>query len=313
MRRVTTACAVVGAALALSAMSAQAQATRTWVSGVGSDANPCSRTAPCLTFAGAISKTAAGGTINCLDPGGFGAVTINKSITIECLHNDGGPLATGGSSGVIVNAGVNDVVRLIGFAITGAGTGAHGIRVLAARAVHIHNVKIDSFTLNGIDISTPTGFAVEVYVDNTVIERTTNGINIQAAGTGTVHATITNNRIQNNSTGVRVTANIGTGTLRVAVRDNVVTGNTSNGVLSTATTGLAITFVERNLIFGNGIGVHSDGAMTFMAISNNTITLQTGRGLWSTSGGSLVTYSDNRINFNSGGDGAATGANLTPK
>lgn len=68
----------------------QAQATRTWVSGVGDDANPCSRTAPCKTFAGAISKTATGGIINCLDPGGFGAVTITKSITIDCEETFGG-------------------------------------------------------------------------------------------------------------------------------------------------------------------------------------------------------------------------------
>jgi hypothetical protein len=75
--------------LVLQAVPARAQATRTWVSGVGDDANPCSRTAPCKTFAGAISKTAPNGEINCLDPGGFGAVTITKSITIDC----GGPLA----------------------------------------------------------------------------------------------------------------------------------------------------------------------------------------------------------------------------
>src|SRR2546429_9920180 len=68
--------------LALSSL-AQAQATRTWVSGVGDDANPCSRTAPCKTFAGAISKTADGGEIDCVDPGGFGTVTITKSITID--------------------------------------------------------------------------------------------------------------------------------------------------------------------------------------------------------------------------------------
>ena len=65
------------------AAPASAQATRTWISGVGDDANPCSRTAPCKTFAGAISKTAEGGEINALDPGGYGAVTITKSITID--------------------------------------------------------------------------------------------------------------------------------------------------------------------------------------------------------------------------------------
>src|SRR4051794_36918054 len=93
----------------LPATSAQAQATRTWVSGVGDDANPCSRTAPCKTFAGAISKTAAGGEIDCLDPGGFGAVTITKSMTIDCGTNAGGILNSG-ANGVIVNAGVSDLV-----------------------------------------------------------------------------------------------------------------------------------------------------------------------------------------------------------
>src|ERR1700690_1290088 len=76
---------IFGALLAimLYAAPANAQATRTWVSGVGDDANPCSRTAPCKTFAGAISKTLAAGEIDCLDPGGFGALTITKSLTIE--------------------------------------------------------------------------------------------------------------------------------------------------------------------------------------------------------------------------------------
>src|SRR3954451_11219280 len=87
----------------------QAQATRTWVSGVGDDVNPCSRTAPCKTFAGSISKTAAGGEIDCLDPGGFGAVTITKAITIDCSGTFGSILASG-TNGIIVNAGVNDVV-----------------------------------------------------------------------------------------------------------------------------------------------------------------------------------------------------------
>src|SRR4030088_2141980 len=82
---------------------AQAQATRTWVSGVGDDANPCSRTAPCKTFAGAISKTAVNGEIDCLDPGGFGAVTITKSITIDCDSGPGGILSSGANA-VVVNA-----------------------------------------------------------------------------------------------------------------------------------------------------------------------------------------------------------------
>src|SRR6476661_631755 len=103
---------IAAAGLGLSALPASAQATRTWVSGVGSDANPCSRTAPCQTFAGAISKTAAGGEIDCLDPGGFGAVTITKAITIDCGTFPGGILSAGSPAGVTVNAGVNDRIIL---------------------------------------------------------------------------------------------------------------------------------------------------------------------------------------------------------
>src|SRR5437588_1899237 len=109
--------ALVLVALAVPA-SASAQATRTWVSGVGDDANPCSRTAPCKTFAGAISKTAAKGEINCLDPGGFGAVTITKAITIKCQYTEGGVLVSG-TDGIIVNAGATDSVVLRGLDING--------------------------------------------------------------------------------------------------------------------------------------------------------------------------------------------------
>src|ERR1700681_4435999 len=96
---------IFGAALTvlLSAAPASAQATRTWVSGVGDDVNPCSRTAPCKTFAGAISKTAADGQIDCLDPGGFGAVTINKSMIIDC-HEVFGSVLVSGTNGIVINS-----------------------------------------------------------------------------------------------------------------------------------------------------------------------------------------------------------------
>src|ERR1043166_2439176 len=107
------------------AVAAQAQATRTWVSGVGDDLNPCSRTAPCKTFAGAISKTATSGEINVLDPGAFGAVTITKAISI-ISHFEAGVLATLGSNGIIINT--TGKVLLEGLDIEGVGTGLHGIR-----------------------------------------------------------------------------------------------------------------------------------------------------------------------------------------
>src|SRR5579862_1314580 len=133
--------------------TALAQATRTWVSGIGDDANPCSRTAPCKTFAGALPKTAAGGEIDVLDPGTFGAMTVTKAITID---GGGGVVASvsgsSGSNGVTVNAQSGDVVTLRNLSIFGAGTGTNGVRFLAGRALHIEHCYISSFSNHGIDI-----------------------------------------------------------------------------------------------------------------------------------------------------------------
>src|SRR5688572_24274381 len=117
--------------VAVAAAPANAQATRTWVSGVGDDANPCSRTAPCKTFAGAISKTATGGEINVLDPGGFGGVTITKSITISSENFEAGVLVSG-TNAIVINATSTSDVVLRGLDIEGLGTGLVGIKVLGA-------------------------------------------------------------------------------------------------------------------------------------------------------------------------------------
>src|ERR1700736_4444847 len=119
MRRIALLALFVGfLASFLASAPAHAQATRTWVSGVGDDANPCSRTAPCKTFAGAISKTAVAGEIDCLDPGGFGAVTITKSITLSCEMGTAGVLVSG-TNGIIINAAVTDTVFLRGLDFEG--------------------------------------------------------------------------------------------------------------------------------------------------------------------------------------------------
>src|ERR1700729_2104811 len=126
----------------LAGAPAHAQATRTWVSGVGDDANPCSRTAPCKTFAGAISKTSASGEINCLDPGGFGGITITKAITLNCSATLGSILVAG-TPGVTINAGASDKVILRGIQLQGLGPsgtpGTIGVRILQAGVVAIEN------------------------------------------------------------------------------------------------------------------------------------------------------------------------------
>src|SRR5437660_12771571 len=118
-----------------------AQATRTWVSGVGDDANPCSRTAPCKTFAGAISKTAAGGEIDALDPGGFGAVTITKSITLDGTGTFASILASL-TTGIIINAASTDVITIRGISINGFCNGIRGMNILQAKTVNIEDCVI---------------------------------------------------------------------------------------------------------------------------------------------------------------------------
>src|SRR6184192_3544216 len=137
MRMVSFKVAVLAIALtAAGASAARAQASRTWVSGVGDDANPCSRTAPCKTFAGAISKTAAGGEIDALDPAGYGAVTITKSITIDGTGTLASVLVSG-TNGIIINAGTGDRVLLRNIQINGIGTGINGVQINQAGTVDL--------------------------------------------------------------------------------------------------------------------------------------------------------------------------------
>jgi nitrous oxidase accessory protein NosD len=224
------------------------QATRTWVSGVGDDVDPCSRTAPCKTFAGAISKTATGGEINCLDPAGYGAVTITKPITIDCTGTLGSILGAG-TNGININLTDSGntpakVVRLRGLSINGAGTGMSGVRVIAAARVVIENVLIDGFTQNGITIMNKTPLQVSVHnssirnnigagifgspegAADLVVSRCLiagNGYGIWAAAGSTVR--LSGNTIVHNVTGL---STVGTGKI-ISTKDNLIDGNGTNG------------------------------------------------------------------------------------
>src|SRR5947209_4377008 len=138
------------------ASMAQAQATRTWVSGVGDDVNPCSRTAPCKTFAGAISKTLDGGEIDALDPGGFGTVTITKSMTIDGTGTMASILAAG-TTGVVVTAATDKVVTLRGLSINGACSGVRGINFIQGAVLNVEDCVIFRFVNEGILVNDPDG------------------------------------------------------------------------------------------------------------------------------------------------------------
>lgn len=192
----------------VSASPAMAQASRTWVSGVGDDVNPCSRTAPCKTFAGAISKTAASGEINVLDAGGFGGVTITKSITIRADNLEAGVLVAG-TNGIVINAGVDDRVVLIGLDIEGLGSvgnALNGVHILQAGHVLIQDCTIHAFTgaSGGDGVKINTTQPVQVTIDHSSIGGNLFGVNvISTAGMG--HVKVLDSLLYDNSlAGIRV-------------------------------------------------------------------------------------------------------------
>ncbi len=219
-----------------------AQATRTWVSGVGDDANPCSRTAPCKTFAGAISKTAASGEINVLDPGGFGAVTITKSITISSIGFEAGILVSG-TNGVNINAAATDVVILKGLDFEGLLTSLNGVNILSAKDVLIEDCTFDGFkaagTGNAINVA-PTANPVNVVIHNCRISKCNSAVNVTPLGAVTADVNIIGVLVSLNLVGINST---GTGA-SVRVSNSSILNN-ATGV--TASTGKVISFGNNNI------------------------------------------------------------------
>jgi len=286
------------------ASMAQAQATRTWVSGVGDDVNPCSRTAPCKTFAGAISKTATGGEIDCIDPGGFGAVTITKSITID----GGGTFASilsAGTNGIIVNAPVGSVVVIRNLSINGAGTGLNGIRFIAGGTLSVENVVISNVTTHGIHVNLANAAVGNLFVKDTIIRTgataaSSSGIRIEpVSGLAGVIAVIDNTRLEKMPIGLFA----GNGAI-VSIRNSEVYGNTS-GIVTQAT-GNAQTNIEHCLINHNGTGVQAGtGAPTITRISNSMVINNTLKGL-AVAGGALISFGNNSVFGNAADDTPTT-------
>jgi hypothetical protein len=240
-------------AIALSVAPAHAQ-TRTWVSGVGDDANPCSRTAPCKTFAGALSKTAAGGEISVLDPGGYGTVTINKAITI----NGEGTLASivMGGSGTAINvaAGASDQVILRNLSINGAGGGNDGIFISSGN-VTIDKCFIYGFTsgyFGGLGINITASGSLNVDIRDTALSNNSWGVAAQTTS-GTVTVSLDNVHI--NASGIGV-ATLTSGVL-MSVRNSYIK-NATTAVLTNS--GASTITVDHTMLTNNGTAVNASAS-----------------------------------------------------
>jgi hypothetical protein len=270
--------------------------TRTWVSGVGDDINPCSRTAPCKTFAKAISVTAAGGEINAIDPAGYGAVTITKSITID----GGGTFASilaAGTTGIIVNAGPSDVVTIRNVSIDGANTGINGIRFMAGGALHVEKCEIFGFAGRGINAE-PAGGSMLYVLDTVLRNNDGGGILVKpAVYVGTLMDKV---RLDGNFYGVRAENNA-----NVTIRDSVAAGNNTHGFHAVSTGAGVLINVENSTAANNGGGgVTTSGAAAGISISNTTI-MSNAQGINTSAGGNVYSFGNNKI-FGNGTNGTPT-------
>jgi len=269
MKKTTVSATLLGGMVAamLSVAPASAQATRTWVSGVGDDVNPCSRTAPCKTFAGAISKTAANGKINCLDPGGFGAVTITKSIEIDCFSFPGGILSSL-TNGITVSTTPNITVVLRGIEIHGGGNGLNGIRVLIPSKVTIEKCFITAMTGNGVDVNISSAGGAIVTIFDTTITQLAKGVAMTTSNGGAAVAHIRNVQFHGLTSG------------GVALDSGNTVANVSNALLASNDTGLnaagagsvatvSKSVFQNNTSAGINVGAGATVRMTDNVFSNN--------------------------------------------
>ncbi len=276
-------------------LSAHAQATRTWVSGVGDDANPCSRTAPCKTFAGAISKTAAGGEIDNMDTGGYGALTITKSITIDGGGGAVSSILVSGTNGITIAAGPTDQVTLRNLSFQGLGSGLTGIQLNSGAVLHIEHCSIAGFTQHGISITPGSGASAQVFIaDTTSQDNTQNGLNIVGSG-GTVHVNVTNSHFSNNLNGIFSSDGSNT-----AVAGSDANGNVQSGYIANGNLGAAKLSIVNSMAANNNAGVTAGGGaqVSSVRVANVAVFSNPSGGFVTGTNGSISSFGDN---YNAGG------------
>lgn len=306
-------CPVALVLFVLTSCLAYGQATRTWVSGVGDDANPCSRTAPCKTFAGAISKTAPGGEIDALDPGGFGALTITKSITLDGGGGQVASVLVSGTNGIVVAAGSTDVVIIRNLRFDGllgnctsscTNAGINGIRFISGKTLILENDVIFGFNNNGVDIAnnqTSTVVIKDTYVANCLAV----GVRAQTSS-GTVGVTIDNSSFEANGFGVWAD-----NASKVTVTRSVAGGNSAIGFIAQATTAgqTGTLSLSEDVSANNGIGMQAGGGAGTSVLNYNRMTVfNNSTGL--VNGGNGTSHSFGNSSNTDGG--TANGTALSP-
>jgi hypothetical protein len=286
----------------IASTGAYALANRTFVSGSGSDANPCSLAAPCRSFAGAILQTSPGGEIAVLDTAGYGAVTITKAVSI--VNEEGveaGVTTSAAGDAITITAGATDVVNLHGLTLVGGGVGTNGITINSAGSVNIQNTVIRGFTQNGINMVVTGSGTSNLSVIDTTVSNNTNGVLVQPAGDNLTGRAVFK-RVQaigNTAVGLLVVGGAGAESSHVksTAIDTLASGNGVDGFAATATSGLANS-TDFELIncqaVENGTGVLSNNATVNIFLAQTTIADNPING-YDNSGGTIWSFGNNYI------------------
>jgi hypothetical protein len=286
---------------------AQAQ-SRVFVAALGSDANPCTFSAPCRSFQKAHDTVTAGGEIDVLDPAGYGALTITKPISIQG-HGYAG-LAVPSGDGITINAGSADKISLRGLLLDGIGTGASGIAFSNGASLDIQDCVIRNFAVDGINFQPGASSALLISGAHIAANLIT-GINVVPPPSGTLTGAIERvvskgNGSNGAGSGFRLFATSGTATTVFTIAESVMSNNANNGIGVFGGGGPSTVTVWHSAISNNNAnGLLASGNTAVIRVTRSMIT-GNDTGLSTQNSGSIVSFGDNSLAGNTTSDGAPT-------
>jgi hypothetical protein len=283
--------------------AAPAQAQRVFVSATGSDGNPCTFASPCRTFQHAHDTAPSGGEIDVLDPAGYGAVTITKSISIQG-HGFSGISVGSGANGITINGAATDNINLNGLLIDGAGVGQNGIRSNSGNSLTVENCVVRNFTNSGLQFLSTTSAAQTLTLSNSYFfNGHLDGILIDAQSSGPVSASIDRTVLSGNGTGLGVSGLSGTARIFVAVTDSVAANNSGPGLAAVDNgSSVASIAVSHSTMIGNTFGVLADGEFAAISLAESTLTGNSTGRFEAMNGAFVFSYGNNFTAFNGAGD-----------
>jgi parallel beta helix pectate lyase-like protein len=274
---------ILSGAIAL-ASAAHAQI---WVSAsVGNDANTCSRGLPCRTFQKAINVAPLWGTINVLDPGDYGSMTISQAVTV-----DGGGLASNVSTSynnaaIAVQTPSGEVVQLRNMSIHGNGAYT-GISYTGSGQLVIENLKINGFGGDCINAGTSGPGTSDLVIKDTSIDNCSSA-GIEINGPQTTTAEISNTHVHYATYGL----NLHNGIVHVSDSSFSSPGpGSGSGIIAGAGGGPPVLMLDNCRISGYAVGIVVS-TPSVVQLSRSTI-MNTGAALQVNAGGTLISNGNN--------------------